>query len=145
MAQNAGNPELTPVHLLAALVGAGSPAVGAPEEDGGIVVPVLEKAGAHVSQIRSMAEAELRRLPQTRGGSLSLSRQLAEVFQAAGARASRMKTNTSRRDLLLALGVASDAKEIRAECGRQGRLLRPLKRCADGRVTTAKPEVLTNR
>ena len=144
MAQNAGNPELTPVHLLAALVGAGSPAVGAPEEDGGIVVPVLEKAGAHVSQIRSMAEAELRRLPQTRGGSLSLSRQLAEVFQAAEREASRMKDQyISTEHLLLALAdVASDAKEIlRLNAAGKDDILAALKEVrGTAAVTTPSPE-----
>ncbi|NLG42882.1 MAG: ATP-dependent chaperone ClpB [Phycisphaerae bacterium] len=144
MAQNAGNPELTPVHLLAALVGAGSPAVGAPEEDGGIVVPVLEKAGAHVSQIRSMAEAELRRLPQTRGGSLSLSRQLAEVFQAAEREASRMKDQyISTEHLLLALAdVASDAKEIlRLNAAGKDDILAALKEVrGTASVTTQSPE-----
>ena len=144
MAQNAGNPELTPVHLLAALVGAGSPAVGAPVEDGGIVVPVLEKAGAHVSQIRSMAEAELRRLPQTRGGSLSLSRQLAEVFQAAEREASRMKDQyISTEHLLLALAdVASDAKEIlRLNAAGKDDILAALKEVrGTAAVTTPSPE-----
>jgi ATP-dependent Clp protease ATP-binding subunit ClpB len=144
MAQNAGNPEVTPVHLLAALVGAGSPAVGAPVEDGGIVVPVLEKAGAHVSQIRSMAEAELRRLPQTRGGSLSLSRQLAEVFQAAEREASRMKDQyISTEHLLLALAdVASDAKEIlRLNAAGKDDILAALKEVrGTAAVTTPSPE-----
>ncbi len=48
-AVSAGHGELSPVHLLAALV---SPAGGGNGGDnGGIVVPLLEKAGAHVGQI----------------------------------------------------------------------------------------------
>ena len=66
LAQKAGNPEVTPLHLLAALI--------KPASNGGgsIVVPLLEKAGVHTSsQIRSMVASELDRLPKQSGGSLS--------------------------------------------------------------------------
>ena len=59
-AQTLGNPEVTPLHLLAALVSSES------DGNGSIVVPLLEKAGAHVAQIRSMTDAELNRLPKIR-------------------------------------------------------------------------------
>jgi hypothetical protein len=45
LAQQRSHPELTPVHLLAALVEPSG-------DNGGIVVPILEKAGGAVSQIR---------------------------------------------------------------------------------------------
>ena len=64
-AHDAGNPEVTPLHLLAALV---APEAG--QDDGGIITPILEKAGAHVGQIREMVDSELRRLPRQSGGSL---------------------------------------------------------------------------
>jgi len=108
LAQQAGNPELTPLHLLAALV---SPqATG----NGGIVAPILEKAGAHLGQIRRMVESELRRLPVQSGGSLTAHRTFMEVLNAAEAEARRMQDQyISVEHLLLGLAeVDSDAKEI---------------------------------
>ena len=108
LAQQRGNPEVTPLHLLAALVSA--EATG----NGGLITPLLEKAGAHVAQIRSMVESELTRLPQQSGGSLSAHRTFAEVLQAADKEAERMKDQyISTEHLLLALAdVPSDAKEV---------------------------------
>ena len=66
-AQALGNPEVTPLHLLGALV-----AEGGGSDAGGIIVPLLEKAGAHVGRIRSIVESELKRLPKVSGGSLTV-------------------------------------------------------------------------
>ena len=108
IAQHAGNPEVTPLHLLAALVS------GPSNGDGGIVVPLLEKAGAHVAQIRSMTESELKRLPQQTGGSLGAHRAFTDVLAAAEREAGQMKDQyISTEHLLLALTeVPSEAKEI---------------------------------
>ena len=106
-AQNISNPEVTPLHLLAALV--------APDSDnGGIVTPLLEKAGGNVAQIRSLTDAELCRLPKQTGGSLSAHRAFGEVLSKADALAHQMKDQyVSTEHLLLALTeVASDAREI---------------------------------
>ena len=48
-----GNPEVAPHHLLAALL----------EQDGGIVAPVLRRAGADPERVRSLANAALDALP----------------------------------------------------------------------------------
>src|SRR5947207_8005528 len=102
-AQSAGHPEVTPLHLLAALVG-GRLETGGANGDAGIIVPLLEKTGANVSQIRSMVEAELKRLPQQSGGSLSAHRVYVEVLQAADKLAQKMKDQyISTEHLLLAL------------------------------------------
>jgi len=108
LAQRRGNPEVTPLHLLAALVS--TEASG----NGGLITPLLEKAGAHVAQIRSMAESELKRLPQQSGGSLTAHRTFTDVLQAADKEAERMKDQyVSAEHLLLALAdVPSDAKEV---------------------------------
>jgi ATP-dependent Clp protease ATP-binding subunit ClpB len=108
LAQQRGNPEVAPLHLLAVLVS--TEASG----NGGLITPLLEKAGAPVAQIRSMVESELKRLPQQSGGSLSAHRTFAEVLQAADKEAGRMKDQyVSTEHLLLALAdVPSDAKEI---------------------------------
>ncbi|MCA9245043.1 MAG: ATP-dependent chaperone ClpB, partial [Phycisphaerales bacterium] len=106
IAQARGNPEYTPLHLLAALID--------PKVEGGIVTPLLEKAGAKVAQTRQMTESEIGRLPQARGGSLSASGQLTEVFRAAQNEAERMKDQyVSSEHLLIALTeIRSEAKEI---------------------------------
>jgi ATP-dependent Clp protease ATP-binding subunit ClpB len=138
LAQQGGNPEVTALHLLAALI--------APDTsgNGGIVVPLLEKTGAHVSQIRSMTESELKRLPQQSGGSLSASRAFTEVIQAADKEARRMKDQyVSTEHLLLALtGVASDAKEIlKLNAVTKNDILAALKEVrGGGSVTSQSPE-----
>ena len=111
-AVSAGHGELSAAHLLAALV---SPAGGGNGGDnGGIVVPLLEKAGAHVGQIRSILESELGRLPKVSGGSLTAARSLHDVLQAAQKQADRMKDQyVSTEHLLIALcDIKSEAKEI---------------------------------
>ncbi len=106
LAQSRGNPEFTPLHLLAALID--------PKVEGGIVTPLLEKAGAKVAQIRQMTEAELGRLPQARGGALTASGPLNEVFRTAQNEADRMKDQyVSSEHLLLALTeIRGEAQEI---------------------------------
>ncbi len=107
-AQEAGHPEITPLHVLAALV---SPQAAG---EGGIVAPILEKAGASVSQIRELVQAELKRLPQQQGGSLGASRGFVALLEAAQKEAQRMKDQyVSTEHLLLAMTeVESEAREI---------------------------------
>jgi len=137
-AQALGNPEVTPLHLLAALV---SPEVGG---NGGIVVPLLEKAGASVGQIRSMTESELARLPKQTGGSLAAHRSFMDVLNAAEREATRVKDQyISVEHLLLALAeVPSDAKEILRLCAAtRDDILAALKEVrGSASVTTQTPE-----
>src|SRR5215510_11999772 len=101
-AQSLGNPEVTPLHLLAALVSEGG--AGAGGESGGIIVPLLEKAGAHVGRIREIVESELKRLPKVSGGSLTAHRRFGDVLEAADKLAQQMKDQyVSTEHLLLAL------------------------------------------
>ncbi|MDX2200350.1 MAG: ATP-dependent chaperone ClpB [Phycisphaerae bacterium] len=106
-AQRRGNPQLTALHVLNALVSADA-------SDGGIVAPLLQKAGGSLEQIRSMCESELRRLPQASGSSLSAARDFSELIQAAQKEAARMKDQfVAGEHLLLGLTqVGGDAKEI---------------------------------
>jgi len=135
IAQQAGNPEVTPLHLLEALVS---------QTEGGIVVPILEKAGAHVAQIRSLVQAELRRLPKQSGGSLSAHRAFVEVLNAAEQEARRLKDQyISTEHLLLALAeVESEAKEIlRLSAAGKDDILAALKEVrGSAAVTTQNPE-----
>jgi ATP-dependent Clp protease ATP-binding subunit ClpB len=57
LAATRGNPQVTPHHVLAALL----------EQDGGIVTPVLRRAGADAEGVRRRANEALDRLPTTRG------------------------------------------------------------------------------
>src|SRR3990172_3007551 len=88
-AASAEHSELRPLHLLAALVADGGAAGRG--SDGGVVVPILEKAGVQVARVRRMIDSELQRLPRASGGSLVMSRELREVLDAAEKHAERMK------------------------------------------------------
>ncbi len=73
-ARGKGHPELTPEHLLHALI----------VQQGGIVPAVLAKAGAPIEDLATLTSRELDRLPSTQGGSEpTMSRRLRDVFQAA--------------------------------------------------------------
>jgi ATP-dependent Clp protease ATP-binding subunit ClpB len=116
-ASSVGHTDLSPLHLLAAFVGEGSPS--ARGADTGLVVPLLEKAGVSAARLRQVIESELRRLPRVSGGSLAMSRELREIFDVAEKHAERMKDQyTSTEHLLLALcEVKSDAREVLSLCG----------------------------
>src|SRR3954471_23331067 len=105
LAAEAGNPQIEPVHLLSSVL----------KDDSGIVRPVLEKVGAHVGQLETIVEADLKHLPRTSGGSPpSISQQLSKVLDAAQAEADGMKDDfVSTEHLLLALtGTKSKAQEV---------------------------------
>jgi ATP-dependent Clp protease ATP-binding subunit ClpB len=110
LAEQAGNPELSPLHLLAALI-----APDATNGDGrGIALPILEKAGANVTQLRQIVDGELARLPKQTGGSLGAQRSFTDVLSAAEKAASKMQDQyISIEHLLLALAeVESPARDI---------------------------------
>ncbi|HVT30264.1 MAG TPA: ATP-dependent chaperone ClpB [Lacipirellulaceae bacterium] len=105
LASEAGNPQMEPAHLLAALL----------DEHEGIVRPVLEKIGVNIGQLESIVEAELKHLPKSSGGSPpGIGSQLSKVLDAAQAEADGMKDDyVSTEHLLLALaGTTSKAQEV---------------------------------
>jgi ATP-dependent Clp protease ATP-binding subunit ClpB len=70
----AGNPELTPHHVLAELV----------KQDGTIVSPLLAKVGVSVNKVSQTCTSVLAKLPSVKGGAEPrLYRELAAVFAAA--------------------------------------------------------------
>ena len=70
-ANGAGHPEITPLHLLTALLA----------EKTSATASLLQKAGVDPARVREVAEAEMRRLPRVQGGSAnSASRELGEVL-----------------------------------------------------------------
>ena len=105
-----GHAEITPLHLLAALLG----------ESDGIVRPLLEKASAPVDQLVQMVDAEIGRMPSSSGGSsASPSRELQQVFETAGQTATKMQDEfISTEHLLLGLvatrGKVKDVLDLNA-------------------------------
>ncbi len=74
IARERGNPVVNDAHLFLALLG----------QDEGIVVPVLQKTGLNVTELRVEAEREVDRLPRQEGGaSPTLSRELNDALQRA--------------------------------------------------------------
>jgi ATP-dependent Clp protease ATP-binding subunit ClpB len=67
------NPEVTPDHLLIALLG---------QEDG-VVLPILQKVGKAPPAVRNQAEEAVSRLPKAYGGESQLGRELQELMEAA--------------------------------------------------------------
>ncbi|MGD8727458.1 MAG: AAA family ATPase, partial [Gemmatimonadales bacterium] len=74
LAADRGNPVLNDAHLFLALL----------EQEEGIVVPVLQKTGVGVTELRQEAAREIDRLPtQTGGGSPTVSRELSQSLDRA--------------------------------------------------------------
>ncbi len=78
-----GNPELTPDHLLVALL----------DQEGGVAPRILEKAGANPGEVRSAAEARLGALPRIEGAQQSptASRALREALERSFSEADALK------------------------------------------------------
>jgi ATP-dependent Clp protease ATP-binding subunit ClpB len=105
LAAERGNPQVTPVHLLAALIG----------EREGIVRPLLEKIGTDRGHLERIVEAELSHLPKVSGGAQPQpDQELVKVFEAAAGESHQMKDEFVSTDhLLLALAkVPSKAKNV---------------------------------
>jgi ATP-dependent Clp protease ATP-binding subunit ClpB len=91
-----GNPEVLPLHLLAALV----------EDKEGIIVPVLEKVGVPTAQLRAKTQEALGKLPKVSGsaGQPNPSSALNKIFERAFKEAEQFKDEyVSTEHLLLAL------------------------------------------
>ncbi|MEM9827107.1 MAG: ATP-dependent chaperone ClpB [Planctomycetota bacterium] len=113
-ATSAGHPEVTPVHVLAAMV----------RQDGGIAKPLLEKMHVDLAKLIDLIDNELGRLPSASGGSRgAASAELNAVFNAAAKQAGKMQdefiatehlllgmadTNNKAGRLLQLMGVAID-------------------------------------
>jgi len=105
LAADAGNPQLEPLHLLAALV----------SEQAGVVRPLLERIGVNQSQLHQIVSAELGHLPKSNSGTQpQLSTDLSNVFEAAQNEAGTMQDEfVSTEHLLLALTkVKTKAQEV---------------------------------
>src|SRR4030088_2163901 len=98
LARRAGNPLVYDLHLLLALL----------TQDEGIVVPILQKLGVSVAQLRETVGREMARYPKQSNAQPTLSRELNQVFDKAEADAKKLGDEfVSTEHLLLAL---SDVK-----------------------------------
>jgi len=98
LARRAGNPLVYDLHLLMALLA----------QDEGIVVPILQKLGVSVAQLREAIGREMARYPKQSSAQPTLSRELNQVFDKAEADARELGDEfVSTEHFLLAL---SDVK-----------------------------------
>ena len=112
LARSRGNPVVNDAHLFSVLL----------QQDEGIVVPLLQKAGLNVTQLQAETEREIERFPKQSGGAdPTLSRELSRVLDRADADAQALgdayvstehlllalaeEKNTTARQLLSASGV----------------------------------------
>ena len=80
LARDASNPEVTPDHLLLALLGQAE----------GVVLPIVQKVGLAPAQLRNRAEEAVAALPKAYGGDTRVGRALTDLMNAA---------DTARREL----------------------------------------------
>ena len=93
-AKQASNPEVTPDHLLAALLRQGE----------GIVLPILQRLGKEVLALRNQTDEALARLPKAYGSEARLSRETNALFDEADKARIELKDEyLSTEHLLLAL------------------------------------------
>jgi len=98
LARRTGNPLVYDLHLLMALL----------DQDEGIVVPVLQKLGVSVAQLREAVGREMARYPKQSNAQPTLSREINQVFDRAEADARKLGDEfVSTEHFLLAL---SDVK-----------------------------------
>jgi len=99
MAAENGNPEVLPMHLLAALL----------EDREGVVLPVLEGAGVRAQELLSGANTAISKLPKVSGGNAApgMSNALTKVLDRASKEAESFKDEyISTEHMLLALTEA---------------------------------------
>jgi ATP-dependent Clp protease ATP-binding subunit ClpB len=101
LARRAGNPLVYDLHLLLALL----------TQDEGIVVPVLQKLGVSVTQLREAVGREMARFPKQSNAQPTLSRELNQVFDKAEADAKDLGDEfVSTEHFLLALSDVKGAE-----------------------------------
>lgn len=110
MARQAGNPLVYDLHLLLALL----------DQEEGIVVPVLQRAGANVTALRKAAQTEAARYAKQSDAQPGISRELNQVTDAAEKEAHALGDEyVSTEHFLLALSAAkgTDSMRLLTEAG----------------------------
>ncbi|MFC1404932.1 MULTISPECIES: ATP-dependent chaperone ClpB [Streptacidiphilus] len=136
-ASSTGNPDVTPVHLLLALL----------EQPEGIAAPLLEAVGADVPRIRAAATRQQNALPSAQGSTVSgpqLARQTVGTLNEAAARAAELDDSFVSTEHLL-VGLAAEggpvAELLKGEGATPKALLAAFKEVrGSARVTSADPE-----
>ncbi|HYX44576.1 MAG TPA: AAA family ATPase, partial [Acidimicrobiales bacterium] len=131
LARARNHPELTPVHLLSALIG---------QEDG-VVLPTLERAGIAPLTLRNRLEEQLAALPKAYGGAEpQLGRAARDVLEAADTEREGLRDEyLSTEHLLLALAARKDTAVLLGVDREQ--LLEVLRQVRGShRVTSQNPE-----
>jgi ATP-dependent Clp protease ATP-binding subunit ClpB len=131
-----GNPEVLPLHLMAALL----------EDREGVVIPVLEKVGVPVEQLLSGVNSAISKLPKVQGGGQpGMSAALQKVLEQGFKEAENFKDEfCSTEHLLLALSKAKNdpvQMALAALGGTHEAILKALSAVRGGqRVTDQTPE-----
>jgi ATP-dependent Clp protease ATP-binding subunit ClpB len=133
-AEKADHPEVTPEHLLRALL----------VQEGGVVPSALSKMGVPTGAVQSEVEAKLGALPRTQGAATTVSPKLDGVLKAALREAEALKDQfVSTEHLLLALleGKTPSAEALKRHGVTREKLLAVLREIrGNQRVTDANAE-----
>ena len=135
-AEQRGNPEVRPSHLLHALI----------QQTEGPVIPILDRCGVTPTAIRRLAEEQIATSPAAKGGTgrPTISTVLRDVFADAEKRMADLGDEyTSTEHLLLALATSGDptGKALREAGVTEDAVLAGLKEVRGSqRVTSATPE-----
>ncbi|MCP3910192.1 MAG: AAA domain-containing protein [Actinomycetia bacterium] len=132
-AKDANHPEITPDHILAALLGQAE----------GVVLPVLHKLGRNPSELRNATDAALAELPNAYGGEARLSRQSERIWANADTARSELGDEyLSTEHLLLALADPDAGGTTAARLGlSRDQLLEALREIRGShKVTSQNPE-----
>src|SRR5689334_968425 len=101
LARRAGNPLVYDLHLLSALL----------TQDEGIVVPILQKLGVNVTQLREQVGREMARFPKQSSAQPSMSREMNQILDKAEDEAKKLGDEyVSTEHLLLALADTKGAE-----------------------------------
>ncbi len=137
LARSNGNPVVNDAHLFYALL----------QQDEGIVVPLLQKAGLNVTQLQAETEREIARFPKQSGGGVepTLARELSRVLDRADEEAKSLgDAYVSTEHLLLALAEekGTTARQLLAANGIDRKELLAALEAVRGahRVTDQEPE-----
>jgi ATP-dependent Clp protease ATP-binding subunit ClpB len=134
-ARQADNPAVEDLHLLSALL----------EQEGGVIVPVLQKIGVEIRGLQATLQAHLDRLPKQSGGTPTASRELERILGAADTAAGEMTDSyLSTEHLLLGLAGkhASSTRPMLEDAGAdEGRIRQAIEEVrGPHRVTDQDPE-----
>ncbi|HFE44041.1 MAG TPA: ATP-dependent chaperone ClpB [Nannocystis exedens] len=106
MATDLGHPEISSLHLLMATI----------QQEGGLVRPLLERAGAHGAAIERAISAELSKQPRMSGGDTGVSRELRALLDIAAGEAETLHDRFVSTEHLILAALTDKARksQIRA-------------------------------